>query len=67
MAVARVSEIVSSSKESIEAAVSGGLKRATKTLRGITGLEVTKIQAKVEKGKLKEYRVHMNVTFVLDE
>jgi dodecin len=66
MAVARVSEIVSSSKNSIDDAISEGLKRAAKTLRGITGLEVTRIQAKVEKNKLKEYRVHMNVTFVLE-
>ena len=34
--------------------------------RGITALEVTRIQAKVEKNKLKEYRVHLNVTFVLE-
>ncbi len=67
MAVARVSEIVASSPESFEAAVQNGLKRATKTLRGITGFEVTRMQGKVEKGKLKEYRVHMNVTFVLEE
>ncbi len=67
MAVARVSEIVASSKESVEAAVQAGLKRATKTLHGITGFEVTRITGKVEKGKLQEYRVHMNVTFVLDE
>ena len=67
MAVARVSEIVASSKDSFDAAVREGLKRATKTLRGITGVEVTRLQAKVEKGKLKEYRVHMNVTFVLED
>jgi flavin-binding protein dodecin len=67
MAVARISEIVASSKDSIEAAMQEGLKRASKTLRGITGMEVTRIQAKVEKGKLKEYRVHMNLTFVLEE
>lgn len=67
MAIARVSEIVASSPQSFDAAVQQGLKRATKTLRGITGLEVTRMQAKVEKGKLKEYRVHMNVTFVLEE
>jgi flavin-binding protein dodecin len=67
MAVARVSEIVASSKDSFDGAVQEGLKRATKTLRGITGIEVTRFQAKVEKGKLKEYRVHMNVTFVLEE
>jgi flavin-binding protein dodecin len=67
MAVARVSEIVASSTESIDAAIQEGLKRAAKTLRGITGFEVVRIQGKVDKGKLKEYRVHMNVTFVLDE
>ena len=67
MAVARISEIVASSTESVEGAMQEGLKRAAKTLRGITGLEVTRIQAKVEKNKLKEYRVHMNVTFVLEE
>ena len=67
MAVARVSEIIASSPASFESAVQNGLKRATKTLRGITGIEVTRMQGKVEKGKLKEYRVHMNVTFVLEE
>jgi hypothetical protein len=67
MATARVSEIVASSPDSFEAAVKQGLKRATKTLRGISGFEVTRMQGKVEKGKLKEYRVHMNVTFVLED
>lgn len=67
MAIARVTEIVASSPESLEAAIHQGLRRATKTLRGITGFEVTGIRGKVEKGKLKEYRVHMNVTFVLEE
>jgi len=67
MAIARVSEIVASSADSFDAAVKQGLKRATKTLRGITGFEVTRMQGKVEKGKLQEYRVHMNVTFVLED
>ena len=67
MAVARVSEIVASSNKSFEDAIQEGLKRATKTLRGVTGLEVVRMQAKVDKGKLKEYRVHMNVTFILEE
>jgi dodecin len=66
MAVARVSEVVASSASSFDAAVQEGLKRAAKTLRGITGIEVTRMQCKVEKNKLKEYRVHMNVTFVLE-
>lgn len=67
MATGRVSAIVASSPASFEGAVQEGLKRANKTLRGITGIEVTRMQGKVEKGKLKEYRVHMNVTFVLED
>ncbi|MFH1228768.1 MAG: dodecin family protein [Planctomycetota bacterium] len=43
------------------------MMRATKTLRGITGAEVTKTNVKVEKGKVIEYRVHMNITFVLED
>ena len=66
MAVARITEIVASSPESLEAAIQEGLRRANKTLRGVTGFEVTRIQGKIDRGKLKEYRVHMNVTFVLE-
>lgn len=67
MAVARVTQIVASSTKGLEEAIQEGLGRAAKTLRGITGLEVTKINAKVENGKIVEYRVHMNITFVLEE
>ncbi len=65
MATARISEIVASAK-TLEGAIEEGVKRATKTLRGVTGIEVTKIQAKIDKKKIKEYRLHMNVTFVLE-
>jgi flavin-binding protein dodecin len=65
MATARVTEIVASAK-SIEGAIEEGVKRATKTLRGVTAVEVTRIQARVEKNKIKEYRVAMNLTFILD-
>ncbi|MBI5359855.1 MAG: dodecin domain-containing protein [Planctomycetes bacterium] len=67
MAVARVSEIVASSSKGFDDAVKEGFHRASKTLRGITGIEITKFQAKVEGNKLKEYRVHMNVTFILED
>ena len=65
MATARISEIIASGK-SVDGAIQEGVKRATRTLRGVTGIEVTRIQAKIEKKKVKEYRVHMNVTFVLE-
>ncbi len=66
MAVARVTEIRASSPEGFQEAVLEGLKRATKTLRGITGIEVLGKRVKVEAGKIVEYRVDMKLIFVLE-
>ncbi|MBM3504288.1 MAG: dodecin domain-containing protein [Alphaproteobacteria bacterium] len=67
MAVARVTTITSSSSKNFQDAVDRGLGRAARTLRGITGLEVVSQKAKVAKGKIAEYRITMEVTFILDE
>ena len=67
MAVARVTEIIASSKDGFEAAISDGLERASKTLRGITGLHVVSLKAAVDNGKISEYRAQMNITFILDD
>ena len=67
MAVARVTTIVASSNKSWQDAAEKGFKRASKTLRGITGLRIEEQTANVEKGKITEYRVRMHVTFVLED
>ena len=67
MAVARVTKITASSTESFQDSILEGLKRASKTLRGITGLEVVSQKAKVEGGKIMEYRATMEITFLLEE
>jgi flavin-binding protein dodecin len=66
MAVARVTKITASSKKGWENAAEQGLKRAAATIRGITGFEVINQKAKVENGKIVEYRVTMEVTFILE-
>lgn len=66
MAVASVSKITAASPTSFEAAVKDGLARANKTLRGITGLHVLEEKASVHDGKIAEYRVTMEVTFILE-
>lgn len=66
MAVARVTEVIGSSEKSWEDAVNNALARANKTLRGLTGLEVTKMNAHVENGKITEYRAHVRITFILE-
>ena len=67
MAVARVTEVISSSKKGFQDAVEDAVKRASKTLRGITGAEVVRQQAKVENNKIVEYRVTVKILFLLDE
>ncbi len=67
MAVARVTEVVASSSKGWQDAVQSALKRANKTLRNITGLEVVSEKAKVEKGRITEYRVSLKITFILEE
>jgi flavin-binding protein dodecin len=66
MATARVTKITASSKKGFQEAIEDGLKRASATLRNITGLEVVDFKAKVEKGKITEYRATMEITFVLE-
>jgi dodecin len=66
MAVARVTRVISSSKKGFQEAVDNAVARAGKTLRGITGGEVVSSKVKVEKGKIVEYRVEMNIIFILE-
>jgi len=67
MAVARVTKITASSPKSWQDAVQEGLKRANQTIRGITGLHVVEEKAHIEKGKITEYRVTMELTFILED
>lgn len=67
MAVARITEIIASSKEGWEDAARQALTRAAKTLRGITGMEIISQKAKVESGRITEYRVECRITFILEK
>lgn len=67
MAVARVTEVIGSSEKSWDDAVQEALDRANKTIRGLTGIEVTKMNARIEDGKITEYRSHVRITFILED
>ncbi|GAB4280540.1 MAG: dodecin family protein [Deferrisomatales bacterium] len=67
MAVARVTEIVAASTVSFEDAVRRGFERSAQTLRNITGFHVTEWRARVEDNEIKEYRVTLRVTFLLED
>ena len=67
MAVAKVTEIISSSPKSFADAVEKGIARADKTLKNVRGAWIADQKVKVDKGKITEYRVTMRVTFVLQD
>lgn len=67
MSVARVTEIISSSKKSFEDAVEVGVARACKTLDNVVSAWVQDQSVVVEKKKIKEYRVTLKITFVLND
>ncbi len=64
--VARVTEIIAGSPKGFEDAIKVGFARATKTLRGITGMRVAEMRVAVENSKIIEYRVRLEIIFVLE-
>jgi flavin-binding protein dodecin len=64
--VARVTEVIAGSPVSFEEAIKAGFDRANRTLRNITGMRILEQRVSVKDGKIEEYRVRMEVIFVLE-
>ena len=67
MAVARVTEISSTSTTSFEDAIKSGLDRANATLRNVKSAWIKEQHVRLEGGSITTYQVNMLVAFVLDE
>lgn len=67
MTVARVTEIIASSKKSYEDAIANGVDRAEKTLKNVKNAWVSDHSVSIKNKKITEHRVRLKVTFVLDE
>ena len=63
--VARVSEVIAASPVSFDEAIKAGFERASRTLRNITGRRIIEQRVAVENGNISEYRVRLEVIFVL--
>ncbi len=64
--VARVTDIIAASPVSFDDAVKVAFERAAKTLRGITGMKVIEQRIAVSNNSIVEYRVRLEVIFVLE-
>lgn len=67
MSVAKIIEIISTSKVSFDDAVREGVARASDTVSEIAGAWVKDQSVDVTDGKVTAYKVTLKVTFVVNE
>ncbi|MDB1089755.1 dodecin family protein [Streptomyces sp. ACA25] len=62
----RVTEIVGTSHEGVDAAIRNGISRASRTLRHLDWFEVVQVRGNIENGEIEHYQVGLKVGFRLD-
>jgi flavin-binding protein dodecin len=63
----RVTEIVGTSDEGVDAAITNGIARAAQTLRHLDWFEVTQVRGNIVDGKVDHVQVGMKVGFRLED
>jgi hypothetical protein len=67
MSVAKVIEITADSEKGLEDAVRRGIEKAGESLGGIKAAWIANQEVLVEDNQVHTYRVHLRVTFVLND
>ncbi len=63
----KVTEIVGSSADGVDAAIRSGIARASSSLRNLGWFEVTDIRGHLEDGAIAHYQVTMKLGFRLED
>ena len=63
----RVTEIVGTSHESMDAAIRNGIDRAGQTLRNLDWFEVTQVRGQIVDGRVEHFQVGLKVGFRLED
>jgi len=66
VSVAKTIELTSTSSEGFEAAIRDAIAKASENVRNIEGAWVKEQKVLISDGKVTGFRVHLEVTFVLD-
>jgi dodecin len=66
VSVAKIIELTATSAESFEDACREGVAKAGETVRNIQGAWVDGQEVIIDDGAVKEFHVHLKVTFVVD-
>ena len=67
MSVVKIIELVGTSDKSWQDAVENAVRRASRTVRNIRGVDVLGWTGRVEGGKIVEYRADVKVSFVVEQ
>jgi len=68
MSVARITEIKASSPVSFDDALKAGVARAHKTLKNVVSAWIENQEVVINQdGQITEYRVHLRITFILED
>ena len=62
-AVYRVTDVIGTSSESWEAAARSAVTTASKSLRDLRIAEVTKLDVKIDNGKVTQFRARLSLSF----
>lgn len=62
----RVTEIVGTSHDGIDAAIRNGVARASETLHNLDWFEITQVRGQIKDGRIEHYQVGLKVGFRLD-
>jgi flavin-binding protein dodecin len=63
----RVTEIVGTSEDGVDAAIRNGITRAAETIRHLDWFEVTEIRGHIREGSVDHVQVGMKVGFRLED
>ena len=63
----RVSEIIGTSPDGIDAAIRTGVARASETIRNLDWFEVTEVRGHIRDGQIAHYQVGMKLGFRLED
>lgn len=65
MSVAKIIEISAESRESFDAAIREGIRKANETVKNIKNAWVKDQEVRVENGNVVAYQVKLKVTFII--
>ncbi|KPC59694.1 dodecin [Streptomyces chattanoogensis] len=63
----RVTDIVGTSQQSVDAAINNGIRRASQSLRNLDWFEISEVRGHIVDGHIDHYQVGLKVGFRLED